>query len=981
MAKKKNVQTPRASIFNRLGDGGPHVQAGSNIDTKKKESTFRTSVWRRIKHTDIESCHGKEFPCEVKRHDVILTNPEKEDSEDGEGEISCHHITILKELEIETPEEDTEDVPQSLDGGQSTLDELKEIEVEVNKLIEARFIREVKYPTWIANIVPVRKKNGQLRVCVDFCDLNNACPKDDFPLPITKIMVDATTGHEALSFMDGSSGYNQIRMDLLDEEMTTFRTPKGIYCYKVMPFGLKNVGATYQRAMQKVFDDMLHKYVECYVDDLVVKPKRQQDHLKDLKAVFDRLRKYQLRMNPLKCAFGVTLRNFFGFIAFTVHLVAKADPIKYVLSRPIISRLLAKWAVLLQQYDIVYISQKPIKGQALADFLADHPIPSDWKLCEDLPDGEVFFTKVIEPWTIFMLAKLCSNNVAEYQALIVGLQMALEIREANVTTSHLIDEEDWRQPIIKYLEHGKLPKDSRHKTESLYIQPWLLGRLRLGDLIWLALLHRNHQHDILILAATDYFSKWAEAIPLREAKKENVANFIRSHIIYRYGIPHRIVTDNGRQFSNNMIDKLCEKFKFKQYKSSMYNALANGLAEAFNKTLCNLLKKIVSKSKRDWQERIDEALWAYRTTQRTPTGVTPYSLVYGVEAILFLEREIPSLRMVVQEGLTTKDNVKLRLQELEALDEKRLEAQQALECYQARMSKAFDKHVKPRSFQVGDLVLAVRRPIITTRHTGNKFTPKWDGLYIVKEVYTNGAYKIVDKLAQSTANFLRNFMLNVVANREGLHLHLLTCVAAEKLVVSNMLHREDRHLKYVAVRRSSSPIGCIKRMIISNMLQPRRSSPQICCNREGHHLKYVVVEKVVVSHMLQRRRLSSQICCSQEGRRLNYVVAEKVFVSNMLQLRRSWSQICCSREGRRLKYVATEAIDIFIFIFMWRKQLSSSIMQRRRSSSSRRPSRDDHHLHLKYGRHLHLQCNTVEMIIIFIFNTVQQRQSLLEFMS
>ncbi|TYK22205.1 uncharacterized protein E5676_scaffold333G00830 [Cucumis melo var. makuwa] len=192
--------------------------------------------------------------------------------------------------------------------------------VEVNKLIEAGFIREVKYPTWIANIVPVRKKNRQLHVCVDFRDLNNACPKDEFSLPITEIMVDATTGHEALSFMDGSSGYNQIRMTLSDEEMTAFRTPKGIYCYKVMPFGLKNVGATYQRAMEKVFDDMLHKYVECYVDDLVVKSKRRQDHLKDLKVMSYRLRKYQLRMNPLKYAFGVTSGKFLGFIGRLAYI-------------------------------------------------------------------------------------------------------------------------------------------------------------------------------------------------------------------------------------------------------------------------------------------------------------------------------------------------------------------------------------------------------------------------------------------------------------------------------------------------------------------------------------------------------------------------------------------------------------------------------------------------------------------------------------
>nr|XP_027124252.1 uncharacterized protein LOC113740942 [Coffea arabica] len=192
----------------------------------------------------------------------------------------------------------------------------------------------------------------------------------------------------------------------------------------------------------------------------------------------------------------------------------------------------------------------------------------------------------------------------------------------------------------------------------------------------------------------DYFSKWAEAVPLREVKKENVVDFIRLHIIYRYGVPRYIITDNGKPFCNVAMNKLCEKFHFKQYNSSMYYA-ANGLAEAFNKTLCNLLKKIVDKSKRDWHLRIGEALWAYRTTFRTPTQATPYALVYGVEAVLPLECQIPSLRIAIQEGLSGEDNVRLRLEELEALDEKRLEAQQRIECYQARLSKAFNKHVRP----------------------------------------------------------------------------------------------------------------------------------------------------------------------------------------------------------------------------------------------------------------------------------------------
>ncbi|XP_071940582.1 uncharacterized protein [Coffea arabica] len=172
------------------------------------------------------------------------------------------------------------------------------------------------------------------------------------------------------------------------------------------------------------------------------------------------------------------------------------------------------------------------------------------------------------------------------------------------------------------------------------------------------------------------------------------------------------------------MNNLCEKFHFKQYNSSMYYTAANGLAETFNKTLCNLLKKVMDKSKRDWHLRIGEALWAYRITFRTPTQATPYTLVYSVETVLPLECQIPSLIITIQEGFSEKDNVRLRLEKLEALDEKRLETQQRIECYQARLSKAFNKHVRSRSFQIGELVLVVRRSIILTHDRQKKFIPK-----------------------------------------------------------------------------------------------------------------------------------------------------------------------------------------------------------------------------------------------------------------
>ncbi|XP_062007333.1 uncharacterized protein LOC133724588 [Rosa rugosa] len=111
-----------------------------------------------------------------------------------------------------------------------------------------------------------------------------------------------------------------------------------------------------------------------------------------------------------------------------------------------------------------------------------------------------------------------------------------------------------------------------------------------------------------ILAVTDSFSKWAEAMPLKEIKKENVVDFIKGNIIQRYCVPRCIITDNAKYFSNSAMEKLCEKYHFKLHFSSMYNAPANRLAEAFNKTLCNILKKVVSKTKRDWHERMGELL-------------------------------------------------------------------------------------------------------------------------------------------------------------------------------------------------------------------------------------------------------------------------------------------------------------------------------------------------------------------------------------
>ncbi|KAK1668400.1 hypothetical protein QYE76_056559 [Lolium multiflorum] len=160
------------------------------------------------------------------------------------------------------------------------------------------------------------KKDGRWRVAIDFRDLNRATPKDEYPMPVAETLINAAAGHKVLSFMDGNAGYNQISMAPEDIHKTAFRVPGavGLFEYVVMTFGLKNAGATYQRAMNYIFHDLIGKLVEIYIDDVVVKSVSMEGHLDDLRRVLDRTRKFGLRMNPKKCAFGVTAGQFLGFL-------------------------------------------------------------------------------------------------------------------------------------------------------------------------------------------------------------------------------------------------------------------------------------------------------------------------------------------------------------------------------------------------------------------------------------------------------------------------------------------------------------------------------------------------------------------------------------------------------------------------------------------------------------------------------------------
>ncbi|XP_070017716.1 uncharacterized protein [Nicotiana sylvestris] len=352
------------------------------------------------------------------------------------------------------------------------------IKEEITKQFDAKVIRVTQYPTWLDNVVPVPKKDGKTRVCVDYRDLNKASPKDNFPLPNILILIDNYVKHEIGSFVDCYVGYHQILMDEEDAEKTEFITLWGTYCYRE---------------------------IEVYVDDVIVKSRQQSDHVRDLRKCFQRLRMYNLKLNPAKCAFGVPSGKLLGFIVsrWGIELdpsKIKAiqelmpprnkteeafDKIKGYLSnppvlvppkpgRPLILYLAVldnSFGCVLGQHDVTsrkeqaiyYLSKKFTSYEALADHLAENPVDNDYEpLKTYFPDEEWFqsieFKHIprIHNEVADVFATLASMLHHPDKAYVDPLQIQVRDQHAycNVVEEEL-DGEPWFHDIKEYVRIGE----------------------------------------------------------------------------------------------------------------------------------------------------------------------------------------------------------------------------------------------------------------------------------------------------------------------------------------------------------------------------------------------------------------------------------------------------------------------------------------------------------------------------------------------
>jgi hypothetical protein len=209
-------------------------------------------------------------------------------------------------------------------------EKIEAAKTEVQRLLDAGFIREVVYPKWLSNVVMVRKKNGKCWMCTDFTDLNKCCTKNDFPLARIDQIVDSAAASEMVALLDCFSGYHQIWLWPEDEEKTSFITPFRTYCYLRMPEGLRNVGPTFSKMTKAALKDQVSRNILSYVDGIVMVSKKKENYIADLAETFVNMREAKLKLNSEKCVFEITKGKVLGCLVSTKGIEANPDKIRAI---------------------------------------------------------------------------------------------------------------------------------------------------------------------------------------------------------------------------------------------------------------------------------------------------------------------------------------------------------------------------------------------------------------------------------------------------------------------------------------------------------------------------------------------------------------------------------------------------------------------------------------------------------------------------
>nr|GEW83958.1 reverse transcriptase domain-containing protein [Tanacetum cinerariifolium] len=558
----------------------------------------------------------------------------------------------------------------------------KAIQAEVQKLVEARIMREVYYHDWMSNLVMVKKHDESWRMCVDFTDLNKACLQDCYPLPEIDWKVESLCGFPFKWFLDAYKGYHQIQLAEADEEKTAFHTGQGVYCYTKMPFGFKNAGATYQRLMDKAFKRQMGQNIEVYVDDLVVKSHTEVEMVRDIEET------------PRTSVKGQILADFLNEMSGNV---SQGVPVAMTQEE--------LWTLF-----------------------------TDGSSCVDGSGAGLILTNSegVEITYALRFQFAASNNEVEYEALVAGLRIATQMGMKNVQVkvdSKLVANQVLgtyvakEDNMIKYLEIVKglvsgfttfsisqVPRSKNKKADALSkiastSFPHLSKRVLVEVLETKSITGKEvtavieEEGPPWMTELVDYLKKGSllgdknEARKLRLKARPLQAEYVMREIHEgscsmhagprgregqildsRHGLLHKVDRSKGggndyRRFADNPFKDWCDKLNITQRFALVKHPQSNGLVERANRSLGEGIKARLGKGNKNWVEELPYVLWAHRTIIKSSHSDTPLSLTYGTEAVIHEEIEMPTYRTAVVDVVNNDEELRLNLDLLEERQE------------------------------------------------------------------------------------------------------------------------------------------------------------------------------------------------------------------------------------------------------------------------------------------------------------------------
>nr|GEV43915.1 reverse transcriptase domain-containing protein [Tanacetum cinerariifolium] len=636
----------------------------------------------------------------------------------------------------------------------------KAIQAEVQKLVEAGIMREVYYHDWLSNPVMVKKHDGSWRMCVDFTDLYKACPQDCYPLPEIDWKVESLCGYPFKCFLNAYKCYHQIQLAEPDEEKTTFHTGQGVYCYTKMHFGLKNVGATYQRLMKKAFKSQLGRNIEVYVDDLIVKSYTEAEMMRDIEETFCTLRKVNIKLNPKKCSFGLAEVVFLGYVVTPEGIKPCPDKTTDVLQLP------SPWTI--KESDFHWTAEAEQAFKQLKQHLSELPLLVAPKTKEELiiylsaTYGAVSAVLMTERGTvqtpIYFISRALQGpelNYSPMEKLVLSLVFAAKrLRrprtsvKGQIIADFLIEmpgenpqaalaaetqQEPWtlftdgssctgrstQRQIHKRKGGGNSDRGGRtdlDDTDSGLCKRRNSPRRQEGSKKALPqgpTIRVNGGNSLQAVVPYDVAKGIDIAGPFPEGPGKVKILIVSMDYFTKWIEAKAVATIIGGQIKKFVWDNIVCRF---------------GIPERANRSLGERIKSRLGEGNKNWVEELPHVVWAHRTMIKSSHGDTSFSLTYGTEAVIPVNIGMPTYRTAAVDVVSNDEELRLNL---DMLEERRERVAICKAKDKLKMTKYYNARVRSVTFKPGDFVY--RSNDASHAVAGGKLGPKWEGPYEVTE--------------------------------------------------------------------------------------------------------------------------------------------------------------------------------------------------------------------------------------------------------